>query len=146
MPISTRYDTILTQLTSQLPTLRPRLAEPLVCALVGMRQSVSAQQRAIAGAMPLKTKQHSKIQRLRRLLVQGGKQGPAIVLGKPVEQRAVVRHDQLRSPHHRGQPLLRRRAAAEVAQPVVTQPSHRRTDGVTPIPLSRIRRKRTAAD
>jgi Transposase DDE domain len=68
MPISTRYDTILTQLTSQLPDLRPRLAEPLASALVGMSQSVSAQQRAIAGAMPLKTKQQSKIQRLRRLL------------------------------------------------------------------------------
>jgi hypothetical protein len=68
MPISTRYDTILTQLTSQLPDLRPRLAAPLASALVGMSQSVSAQQRAIAGAMPLKTKQQSKIQRLRRLL------------------------------------------------------------------------------
>jgi hypothetical protein len=68
MPILTRYDTILTQLTSQLPELRPRLAEPLACALVGMSQTVSAQQRAIAGAMPLKTKQQSKIQRLRRLL------------------------------------------------------------------------------
>lgn len=68
MPLSTRYDTILTQLTSQLPDLRPRLAEPLTCALVGMSQSVSAQQRQIASAMPLKTKQQSKIQRLRRLL------------------------------------------------------------------------------
>ena len=68
MPISTRYDTIRTQLTSQLPELRPRLAAPLASALVGMSQSVSAQQRAIAGAMPLKTKQQSKIQRLRRLL------------------------------------------------------------------------------
>ena len=68
MPISTRYDTILTQLTRQLPDLRPRLAAPLASALVGMSQSVSAQQRAIAGAMPLKTKQQSKIQRLRRLL------------------------------------------------------------------------------
>ena len=68
MPISTRYDTIRTQLTRQLPDLRPRLAEPLVSALVGMSQSVSAQQRAIAGAMPLNTKQQSKIQRLRRLL------------------------------------------------------------------------------
>ena len=68
MPISTRYDTIMTQLTSQLPTLRPRLCDPLVCALVGMSQTVSAQQRAIASAMPLRTKQHSKIQRLRRLL------------------------------------------------------------------------------
>jgi hypothetical protein len=68
MPISTRYDTILTQLTSHLPDLRPRLSEPLVCALVGMSQAVSAQQRKIAGAMPLHTKQHSKIQRLRRLL------------------------------------------------------------------------------
>jgi hypothetical protein len=68
MPISTRYDTILTQLTSHLPTLRPRLCDPLVCALVGMSQTISAQQRAIASAMPLRTKQHSKIQRLRRLL------------------------------------------------------------------------------
>jgi hypothetical protein len=68
MPISTRYDTILTQLTSQLPDLRPRLAAPLASALVGMSQSVSAQQRAIASAMPVKTKQQSKIQRLRRLL------------------------------------------------------------------------------
>jgi len=51
-----------------LPTLRPRLRDPLVCALVGMSQTVSAQQRAIAGAMPLQTKQQSKIQRLRRLL------------------------------------------------------------------------------
>src|SRR5215470_4703414 len=68
MPISTRYDTILTQLTSQLPDLRPRLAAPLASALVGRSQSVSAQQRAIAAAMPLTTKQHSKIQRLRRLL------------------------------------------------------------------------------
>ena len=53
MPISTRYDTILTQLTSQLPDLRPRLAEPLASALVGMSQSVSAQQRAIAGCHAL---------------------------------------------------------------------------------------------
>jgi hypothetical protein len=37
-------------------------------ALVGMSQAVSAQQRAIAAAMPLATKQQSKIQRLRRLL------------------------------------------------------------------------------
>jgi hypothetical protein len=68
MPISTRYDTIVTQLTNQLPDLRPRLAAPLAGALVGMSQSVSAQQRAIAGAMPVNTKQQSKIQRLRRLL------------------------------------------------------------------------------
>src|SRR4051794_15903780 len=68
MPISTRYDTIMAQLTSQLPNLRPRLRDPLTCALVGMSQAVSAQQRAIAGAMPVRTKQHSKIQRLRRLL------------------------------------------------------------------------------
>jgi hypothetical protein len=68
MPISTRYDTITAQLTRHVPNLRPRLSEPLTCALVGMSQSVSAQQRAIAGAMPLKTKQQSKIQRLRRLL------------------------------------------------------------------------------
>jgi hypothetical protein len=68
MPISTRYDTILSQLTTQLPDLRPRLAAPLAAALVGMSQSVSAQQRKIAAAMPVKTKQQSKIQRLRRLL------------------------------------------------------------------------------
>src|SRR5687767_13792940 len=68
MPNSTRYDTILTQLTSQVPNLRARLSQPLACALVGMSQAVSAQQRAIAGAMPVCTKQQSKIQRLRRLL------------------------------------------------------------------------------
>ena len=68
MPTSTRYDTIAAQLRLHLPALRPRLRDPLVCALVGMSQTVSAQQRAIAGAMPLQTKQHSKIQRLRRLL------------------------------------------------------------------------------
>lgn len=68
MSTSTRYDSIAAQLTSHLPTLRPRLRDPLVCALVGMSQAVSAQQRAIASAMPLQTKQLSKIQRLRRLL------------------------------------------------------------------------------
>lgn len=68
MPTSTRYDNIAAQLTSHLPSLRPRLREPLVCALVGMSQAVSAQQRAIAAAMPLTTKQNSKVQRLRRLL------------------------------------------------------------------------------
>jgi Transposase DDE domain len=68
MPTSTRYDSIAAQLTTHLPTLRPRLRDPLVCALVGMSQAVSAQQRAIAAAMPVRTKQHSKVQRLRRLL------------------------------------------------------------------------------
>jgi hypothetical protein len=47
---------------NHLPDLRPRLCEPLACALVGMSQAVSAQQRAIAAAMPLATKQQSKIQ------------------------------------------------------------------------------------
>jgi len=69
MPTSTRYDSIAAQLSSHLPTLRPRLRDPLVCALVGMSQAVSAQQRAIASAMPLNTKQHSKIQRLRPYLI-----------------------------------------------------------------------------
>jgi Transposase DDE domain len=68
MPTSTRYDSIAAQLSIHLPTLRPRLRDPLACALVGMSQAVSAQQRAIAAAMPLNTKQHSKVQRLRRLL------------------------------------------------------------------------------
>ena len=68
MPTSTRYDSIAAQLSSHLPNLRPRLRDPLVCALVGMSQAVSAQQRKVASAMPLNTKQHSKIQRLRRLL------------------------------------------------------------------------------
>src|SRR5262245_53570941 len=68
LPTSTRYDSIATQLSIHLPSLRPRLREPLVCALVGMSQAVSAQQRAIAAAMPLTTKQYSKVQRLRRLL------------------------------------------------------------------------------
>src|SRR5688500_19453540 len=68
MPTSTRYDSIAAQLNIHLPALRPRLRDPLVCALVGMSQAVSAQQRAIASAMPVNTKQQSKIQRLRRLL------------------------------------------------------------------------------
>jgi hypothetical protein len=68
MPTSTRYDNIAAQLSSHLPTLRPRLRNPLACALSGISQAVSAQQRAIASAMPLNTKQQSKIQRLRRLL------------------------------------------------------------------------------
>ena len=68
MPTSSRYDSIATQLSIHLPSLRPRLREPLVCALVGMSQAVSSQQRQIAAAMPIATKQQSKIQRLRRLL------------------------------------------------------------------------------
>src|SRR5262249_32975603 len=68
MPTSMRYDSIATQLSIHLPTLRPRLRDPLVCALVGMSQAVSAQQRAIAAAMPVNTKHQSKFQRLRRLL------------------------------------------------------------------------------
>lgn len=68
MPTSTRYDSIAARLTRALPSLRPRLRDPLVCALVGMSQAVSAQQHAVAAAMPLQTKQHSKIQRFRRLL------------------------------------------------------------------------------
>ncbi len=68
MPTSTRYDTIAAQLNMHLPSLRPRLRDPLVCALVGISQAVSSQQHKIASAMPLKTKQQSKIQRLRRLL------------------------------------------------------------------------------
>jgi hypothetical protein len=68
MPTSTRYDSITAQLMTHLPSLRPRLRDPLVCALVGISQAVSAQQRKIAAAMPINTKQHSKIQRLRRLL------------------------------------------------------------------------------
>src|SRR5690349_12146736 len=50
MPTSTRYDSIAARLTSALPDLRPRLLEPLACALVGMSQSVSALQRDIAAA------------------------------------------------------------------------------------------------
>jgi hypothetical protein len=68
MSTSSRYHSIAAQLTSLLPSLRPRLRDPLVCALVGISQAVSAQQRKIAAAMPINTKQHSKIQRLRRLL------------------------------------------------------------------------------
>ena len=68
MPTSTRYNSIAAQLTPHLPSLRPRLRDPLVCALVGISQAVSAQQHKIAAAMPVNTKQQSKIQRLRRLL------------------------------------------------------------------------------
>src|SRR5258705_3230485 len=88
MPISTRYDPILTQLTSQLPELRPRLAAPLACALVGMSQAVSAQQRAVASAMPLKTKQHSKIQRLRRLLDNAKLTAPDVY--QPIVRQALT--------------------------------------------------------
>lgn len=68
MPTSKRYDSIAAQLTAHLPSLRSHLLKSLTCVLVGLSQSVSAQQRAIAAAMPLTTKQESKIQRLRRLL------------------------------------------------------------------------------
>jgi hypothetical protein len=68
MSTSRRYDTITARLTQLLPAVRPRLLDPLVCALVGISQSVSAHQGRIAACMPLATKQHSKIQRLRRLL------------------------------------------------------------------------------
>ena len=68
MPTSTRYDTIAAQLSTHLPSLRPRLRDALACALVGISQAVSVQQRTVASAMPLTTKQQSKIQRLRRLL------------------------------------------------------------------------------
>jgi hypothetical protein len=52
MPTFARYDSITAQLMNHLPDLRPRLCEPRACALVGMSQAVSAQQRAIAAAMP----------------------------------------------------------------------------------------------
>ena len=68
MPISTRYDTILLSSPASCPICAHAWLRRWCAALVGMSQSVSAQQRAIAGAMPLKTKQQSKIQRLRRLL------------------------------------------------------------------------------
>lgn len=68
MPTSPRYDTISVRLSQLLPALRPRLRDPLACALVGISQAVSAHQRPIAASMPLVTKHQSKIQRLRRLL------------------------------------------------------------------------------
>jgi hypothetical protein len=68
MPTSPRYDSIAAQLTARLPALRKRLLDPLTCVLVGMSQAVSAQQKQVATAMPLETKQQSKIQRFRRLL------------------------------------------------------------------------------
>ena len=68
MSTSVRYDSIAARLASAVPALRPRLRDPLTCALVGMSQAISAQQRKVASAMPLKTKQQSKIQRFRRLL------------------------------------------------------------------------------
>ena len=52
MSTSARYDTIAARLHTALPELRPILAKPLICALVGMSQAVSAQQRAVAAAMP----------------------------------------------------------------------------------------------
>jgi Transposase DDE domain len=68
MATSARYDTIAIRLSAALPELRSRLCDSLACALTGMSQAVSAQQRAVAAAMPLPTKQASKIQRFRRLL------------------------------------------------------------------------------
>ena len=68
MSTSARYDTIAAHLRQLLPALRPRLLDPLVCALVGISQAISAHQGQIAACMPLITKQQSKIQRLRRLL------------------------------------------------------------------------------
>lgn len=68
MSSSPRYDSIASRLQSQLPSLRPRLLEPLSLALVGISQAVSAHQGAVAAAMPLQSKQASKLQRLRRLL------------------------------------------------------------------------------
>ena len=65
---SARYDTTASRLHTALPELRPILAKPLICALVGMSQAVSDQQRAVAAVMPLLTQQASKIQRFRRLL------------------------------------------------------------------------------
>ena len=67
MSTSARYDTIATRLSAALPDLRSRLCDSLTCALTGMSQAVSAQQRAVAAAMPLTTKQASKIPRFRRL-------------------------------------------------------------------------------
>lgn len=68
MSTSARYDSMVARLMTALPEMRPRLREPLACVLVGMSHSVSAQQRAVADAMPLHTDQASKIQRFRRLL------------------------------------------------------------------------------
>jgi hypothetical protein len=95
MPTSARYDSITVQLTRHLPELRPRLRDPLVCALVGMSQAVSAQQRAVASAMPLHTKQHSKIQRLRRLLDNAKLTAPDVY--QPIVRQALtsLRHQLL---------------------------------------------------
>lgn len=68
MSTSARNDTIVARLSAALPELRSRLCASLACVLTGMSQAVSAQQRAVAAAMPLTTKQASKIQRFRRLL------------------------------------------------------------------------------
>lgn len=65
---SPRYDSIAARLSQMLPSLRPRLLEPLSLALLGISQAVSSHQAAIAAALPLDTKQQSKLQRLRRLL------------------------------------------------------------------------------
>ena len=68
MATSARYDTIAARLSAALPELRTHLCTSLACVLTGMSQAVSAQQRAVAAAMPLLTQQASKIQRFRRLL------------------------------------------------------------------------------
>jgi hypothetical protein len=88
MSTSPRYDSIASRLLSQLPELRPRLLEPLTHALSGISQAVSAHQGPIAAAMPLHTKQPSKIQRLRRLLDNAKLSAEGIY--QPIVQQALT--------------------------------------------------------
>jgi hypothetical protein len=88
MSSSPRYDSIASRLQRQLPALRPRLLEPLSHALVGISQAVSAHQGSIAAAMPLPSKQASKLQRLRRLLDNAKLTAEAIY--QPILQQALT--------------------------------------------------------
>jgi hypothetical protein len=88
MPSSPRYDSIVSRLLSHLPSLRPRLLQPLACALTGISQTVSAHQGSVAAAMPLTTKQPSKIQRLRRLLDNAKLTAEGIY--QPIVQQALT--------------------------------------------------------
>lgn len=68
MPTSTLYDSITQQLTAQLPDALDSQIATLGLIVVGIGQSVAAQQGKIARAMPIDTTQAAKEQRIRRFL------------------------------------------------------------------------------
>lgn len=68
MSTSAVYDSTPAPLRQQLPKLIDSQLDSLGLAIVGVVQSISSQMANIARAMPLDTTEHSKEQRLRRLL------------------------------------------------------------------------------